>query len=107
MLMPLKVCNNCVYYRLNNSCCISGLNVVSKRFAKAGDVKAFSNRAKGPFCSNNLYLASLVIPIIAMIPALILKFSFFSTNHIADHNCIACISFLRYLSQDCMCSLPG
>jgi len=74
--MPLKVCPNCVYYKLDNSICISGLNVVSRKVAKEGSVKDFPSRAKGLFCSNNLYIASLVIPIIAMIPALILNFSF-------------------------------
>ena len=74
--MPLNVCPNCVYYKLENSICISGLNVVSRKIAKAGDIKDFPNRSKGAFCPNNLYIASLVIPIIAMIPALILSFSF-------------------------------
>jgi hypothetical protein len=73
--MPLKVCPNCVYSKLDNSLCISGLNIVSKKISKAGDPKYFGNRAKGPFCPNNLYVASLVIPIIAIIPALILNFS--------------------------------
>ena len=73
--MPLKVCPNCVYYKLDNSICISGLNVVSRKITKEGNVKDFPNRAKGLFCSNNLYIAALVIPIIAMIPALILNFS--------------------------------
>ena len=76
ILMPLTVCPNCVYYRLENSLCISGLNVVSRKLAGAGDVKKFERRAKGPFCSNNLYIASMVIPIIVMIPALVLNFSF-------------------------------
>ncbi|MFC2044810.1 hypothetical protein ACFLT8_06445 [Chloroflexota bacterium] len=74
--MPLKVCPNCVYFKLDNSICISGLNVVSRKIAKEGDVKYFPNRAKGMFCPNNLYIASLTIPIVAMIPALILDFSF-------------------------------
>ena len=74
--MPLKVCPNCVYYKLDNSLCISGLNVVSRKVAKEGNVKAFPSRAEGLFCPNNLYIASLVIPIIAMIPALVLNFSF-------------------------------
>ena len=74
--MPLKVCPNCVYYKLDNSLCISGLNVVSRKIAKEGDISNFPNRAKGVFCPNNLYIASLAIPIIAMIPALILSFSF-------------------------------
>ncbi len=74
--MPLKVCPNCVYYKLDNSICISGLNVVSRKIAKEGNTKDFPNRASGLFCSNNLYIAALAIPIIAMIPALILNFSF-------------------------------
>ena len=74
--MPLKVCPNCVYYKLDNSICISGLNVVSRKVAKEGNVKNFPSRAEGLFCPNNLYIASLVLPIIAMIPALILNFSF-------------------------------
>ena len=73
--MPLNVCRNCVYYRLENSRCISGLNIVSRKLVPAGSVKAFPNRAKGIFCPNNLYIASLVIPIIAIIPALILNYS--------------------------------
>jgi len=74
--VPLKVCPNCVYYKLENSICISGLNVVSKMVAKEGDVNNFPNRANGLFCPNNLYIVALVIPIIAMIPALALNFSF-------------------------------
>lgn len=73
--MPLKVCPNCVYYKLENSRCISGLNIISRIIAKEGDVKDFVSRAQGLFCPNNLYIASLAIPIIAMIPALILDFS--------------------------------
>lgn len=74
--MPLKVCPNCVYYKLENSLCISGLNILSRHIAKEGDTNAFANRAKGLLCANNLYIASLVIPIVAMIPALVLSFSF-------------------------------
>jgi len=74
--MPLKVCPNCVYYKLDNSLCISGLNILSRKIAKEGNVKDFPNRAKSLLCPNNLYIASLVIPIIAMIPALIINFSF-------------------------------
>ncbi|UCH32548.1 MAG: hypothetical protein JSV05_03985, partial [Candidatus Bathyarchaeota archaeon] len=73
--MPLKVCPNCVYYKLDNSLCISGLNIVSRKIAKEGNIKDFANRAKGLFCPNNLYIASLIIPIVAIIPALILDFS--------------------------------
>ncbi len=76
VMMPLTVCPNCVYYRMENSLCISGLNVISKKIAKEGDPKDFPKRAKGLFCNNNLYMAALIVPIIAMIPALILNFSF-------------------------------
>ena len=54
-----------------------GLDVISKKIAKEGDPKDFPKRGEGLFCNNNLYLAALVVPIIAMIPALILNFSFF------------------------------
>ncbi len=74
--LPLKVCPNCVYFRLENSLCISGLNLLSRKIAAEGDIKNFSNRAKGLICSNNLYIASLVIPVVAIIPALIINFSF-------------------------------
>ena len=74
--MPLKVCPNCVYYKLDNSICISGLNVVSRKIAKEGNTKNFPNRAKGLFCPNNLYISALFIPISLMIPALVLNFSF-------------------------------
>ena len=75
IVMPLTVCPNCVYYKLENSLCISGLNVVSKKIAKEGDTKNFANRAKGILCLNNMYIASLIIPIVSIIPALIINFS--------------------------------
>jgi hypothetical protein len=73
--MPLKVCNNCIYYKIDNSLCISGLNLVSRKITREGSVKDFSNRARGTLCPNNLYIASLVIPLLAIIPALLLNFS--------------------------------
>jgi len=75
LIMPLTVCPNCVYYRLQNSLCISGLNVISKKIARAGEIKDFPKRGEGLFCHNNLYMAAKIIPIIVMIPALILNFS--------------------------------
>jgi len=75
VMMPLTVCPTCVYYRAKDSLCISGLNILSKKIAKEGDLKDFPRRAQGPFCPNNLYLASLIVPIVAMIPALIVNFS--------------------------------
>ncbi len=76
VLMPLSVCPNCVYYKMDNSRCTTGLNLVSKKIALEGNVKDFPDRAKGLLCHNNLYMAALFLPIIAMIPALIMDFSF-------------------------------
>ena len=73
--MPMTVCPSCVYFRMKDSFCISGLNVLSKKFAKERNQKDFDKRAEGPFCFNNMYIAALVIPIIAIIPALIVNFS--------------------------------
>ena len=75
VVMPLTVCPNCVYYRAKDWLCVSGLNVLSKKIAKEGDLKGFARRAEGLFCPNNLYLASLIVPLLAMIPALIVNFS--------------------------------
>jgi len=75
IIMPLTVCPNCVYYRAQNSLCISGLNLLSKKIAKEGNLKDFSKRAEGVFCPNNLYVASLVVPILAVLPALFFNFS--------------------------------
>jgi hypothetical protein len=76
VIMPLVVCPNCVYYRLEDSICISGMNVLSKKIAKQGDIKDFPKRGEGLFCHNNLYMATKIVPILAMIPALFLNFSF-------------------------------
>ena len=75
VIMPLTVCPHCVYYRMDKSLCISGLNAVSKMIAREGNRKYFANRAKGLFCFNNMYIASLVIPIVAVIPVLLVNFS--------------------------------
>jgi hypothetical protein len=75
VVMPLTVCPNCVYTRVKDWVCISGLNILSKKIAKEGDLKDFSKRAQGPFCPNNLYLGSLIVPVLAMIAALIVNFS--------------------------------
>jgi len=75
VLMPLKVCPNCVYYALKDSVCVSALNVLSQRIARPGDIAVFGKRARGLLCPNNLYLASLILPILGIIPGLILDFS--------------------------------
>jgi hypothetical protein len=75
VIMPLKVCPKCVYFRLPGSRCISGLNRWAMIIAKPGNPSDFPNRAKGPFCQNNLYMASLLLPIILGGIILAIKFS--------------------------------
>ncbi len=75
VVMPVSVCPRCPYYRLEKSLCVSGLNVLSRLLAKAGDIGDFGNRAKGLFCPNNLYLAGLVAPIVGLVPSLIIHFT--------------------------------
>jgi hypothetical protein len=75
VLMPFMVCRNCVYTKWEDARCISGMNLVSRRVAKEGDVKDFAKRGEGLLCHNNLYLAAKILPVVAMIPALILNFS--------------------------------
>ena len=75
VLMPLTVCPNCVYYRIKGSLCVTGMNVLSRRLAREGNTRDFPKRARGVLCPNNLYLASLIVPIVAIIPPLIANFS--------------------------------
>ena len=75
VLMPLRVCPNCVYCRMVDSRCVSGINVVAKWVGRKGQARDFAKRGEGPLCSNNLYLAALAIPVAAIIPALALNFS--------------------------------
>jgi hypothetical protein len=75
VVMPLSVCPNCSYHRTRDSLCVSGLNVWSRKIAKTGHQKDFVKRAQGVLCQNNLYVASLLIPIAAMIPAIFINFS--------------------------------
>lgn len=75
VMMPLHVCKNCVYFNLENGICISGMNILSKKITSKGSTSDFSNRAKGLFCQNNLYILSLIFPILCGIPILILNFS--------------------------------
>lgn len=77
ILMPMTVCPNCVYYRMKDSCCVSGLNKLSRKLAKEGNPEDFPKRAEGLFCYNNIYMAALFFPIVASVPALILNFSLF------------------------------
>jgi hypothetical protein len=75
IVMPLTVCPHCIYYRIKDSLCISGLNVLSRKIAKTGHQKNFSKRASGIFCQNNLYMAALIVPIVAIIPGIFMSFS--------------------------------
>ncbi|HUI92181.1 MAG TPA: hypothetical protein VLX68_08040 [Chitinivibrionales bacterium] len=75
IIMPMKVCTNCVYFRLPDSLCISGLNVFARLIAKPGKPANFPNRAKGLLCQNNLYILSLVLPILCGAIFLVFKFN--------------------------------
>jgi hypothetical protein len=75
VLMPLVVCPRCVYYRLEDGVCISGLSVVSRKVARAGKGEDFGRRAQGIYSPNNLYMLSLVLPLLFIIPALVIHFS--------------------------------
>lgn len=75
IIMPLVVCPNCVYYKLDNGLCTSGLNRLSRKIAKPGDLKDFHKRAKGPLSHNKMYMGSLMIPIAVMIPVFFINFS--------------------------------
>lgn len=75
LLMPLAVCPKCVYYRIEGGICISGLNVISRKVARVGKVEDFAKRAEGVFSPNNLYMASLLLPVVVLLPALAINFS--------------------------------
>jgi hypothetical protein len=75
IIMPFQVCKNCVYYKIENGLCISGLNVVSKKLFKAPPAQNLSQRAQGLLCPNKMYIASLVFPILCGIALLIYKFT--------------------------------
>jgi hypothetical protein len=75
LFMPLRVCPNCLYYNLENARCTSGLNLLSQKIAREGAPEKFPERATGLLCHNNLYMASLIVPVIALLPALIANFT--------------------------------
>lgn len=75
LLMPLVVCPNCVYVRRADGRCISGMNIVSRRIARIGDVNQLAKRAEGILCPNNLYLVSLIAPILIALITLVVNFS--------------------------------
>ncbi len=75
LIMPLTVCPSCTYCRMKGGLCITGLNILSGKIAKEGAKNDFPGRAEGLFCANNLYMASLIVPIAAMIPGMIVNFS--------------------------------
>ena len=68
VVMPLKVCPACAYRRMEGARCVSALNVISARLTAPRDPDRFSQRARGPLCHNNLYMAALVVPLLLMLP---------------------------------------
>ena len=72
--MPLMVCRNCVYHRMEGARCVSGLNRVARRIAREGRLEDFEKRAGG-LSHNKLYMASFIIPIVAIAVALVMEHS--------------------------------
>ncbi len=75
VLMPLVVCPSCAYRRMDGARCVSAMNLVSARIAPLADPEEFARRAEGAFCHNHLYMASLIAPLVLIVPALIVAFS--------------------------------
>jgi hypothetical protein len=75
VLMPLMVCPSCAYRRIDGARCISAMNLVSARIAPLADPDDFPKRARGALCHNNLYMASLIAPLVLLLPALVIAFS--------------------------------
>ncbi len=75
LFMPALVCRNCVYFRLDGSRCVSGLNILAKRFLKEGTTTDFPKRAQGVLCPNNLYIGCLVFPLLCGAPIMVFHFS--------------------------------
>ena len=75
VLMPLVVCPSCVYRRIQGARCVSAMNLVSTRIAPLADPEDFARRARGVFCHNHLYMASLIAPLVLILPALVVAFS--------------------------------
>jgi hypothetical protein len=75
VLMPLTVCPSCVYRSIEGARCVSAMNLVSARIAPLADPEGFPRRAEGVLCHNNLYMASLIAPLVILLPALLIAFS--------------------------------
>jgi hypothetical protein len=93
ILMPFQVCRNCVYSGMENGLCISGLNIVARRLSPKGNTSDFPNRAQGLFCPNNLYISSLLFPVLCGIPIVILNFS---VTLLALELCLVILLFARF-----------
>jgi hypothetical protein len=99
LIMPMRVCPNCAYYRLDGGRCISALNLLSRRIAGAGRPVDFRKRARGPLCHNNLYLAALIAPIPLMILGLVLNFSITLLVIMAEVIVLTLVRFLVLLPR--------
>lgn len=75
VLMPLTVCPSCVYRMMEGSRCVSAMNVISAKLTGLRDRGEFAERGRGVLCHNNLYMASLIAPLVLMLPGLVFDFS--------------------------------
>lgn len=101
VMMPLTVCPNCVYYRIDDSLCISGMNVVSRKIAKQGNLENFAKRGQGLFCHNNLYMAP-VYSHHRRNPGAGTEFFICTASHIPGRAWPAYFPLFRAVSKNCL-----
>jgi hypothetical protein len=75
LIMPLKVCPHCVYFRIPGGRCVSGLHKLARIISKQGNPSNFPKRALGLLCQNNLYILALTFPILAGVVILIFRYN--------------------------------
>lgn len=75
ILMPMMVCPNCAYTNKPEMLCISGLNVIARKFFPKGDLNNFKSRSEGILCHNNLYMSAKILPVLIILPFLFINFS--------------------------------
>jgi hypothetical protein len=75
VILPLVVCPNCSYFALENTRCVSGLNIISAMITVKGTGKNFKKRTRGIFCHDNIFWLIMLFPLPAVIPAFIINFS--------------------------------
>ncbi|MGE5235246.1 MAG: hypothetical protein ACM3O7_02715 [Acidobacteriota bacterium] len=73
VLTPLAVCPSCVYTHIEGARCISGFNGLAHRLLGSRRRAAPHPRSQGLLCCNNLYLGAFLLPLVALVPALVVN----------------------------------